>query len=125
MPVNQKRVVMVVDDDESILDTTGTLLEFFGFDVITAHDGIEALSLYKKHKPGLVFLDVKMPRMDGFETFFKLEEQFPKAKIIFMTAHGDDSKWQEAKRKNALALIEKPYSAESLREMTEKYYPKS
>lgn len=120
-----KGLILVVDDDESVLDTTSTLLEFFGYSVIQARNGIEAISKYREERPGLVFLDVKMPKMDGYEAFFELEKEFPNAKVIFMTAHADFSKWSEAKKRHALDLIEKPYSAEQLKKLTTKFYPKN
>jgi len=123
--MDKKGIVLVADDDEAVLDTTTIFLEFFGYNVIKAKNGYEAISKYKEHKPGLVFLDVKMPKMDGYNTFFEIEKEFPKAKVIFMTAHSDYSKWAMAKSKNALELIEKPYSAEKLKEVLDKYYPKN
>jgi DNA-binding NtrC family response regulator len=122
--MSKKGTILVADDDTGVLDTTSTLLEFFGYNVIQAKNGLEAISKYKEHRPGLVFLDVKMPKMDGYETFFEIEKEFPNAKIIFMTAHADYSKWQKAKSKNALELIEKPYSAEKLKELAEKFCTK-
>lgn len=122
--MNKKGTILVADDDEAVLDTTSTFLEFFGYNVIQAKDGPDAISKYKENKPGLVFLDVKMPKMNGYQAFFEIEEEFPEAKVIFITAHSDFSKWKKAKNKHALDLIEKPYSAEKLRELTEKFYPK-
>ena len=122
--MNKKGTILVADDDEAVLDTTCTFLEFFGYSVIQAKNGVEAVSKYKESKPGLVFLDVKMPKMDGYKAFFELEKEFPNARIIFMTAHADYSKWNKAKDKHALELIEKPYSAEKLKKLTEKFYPK-
>lgn len=116
--------ILVVDDDENVRDTTSTLLKLFGYSVIEAKDGIEAIEKFREFKPKLVFLDIKMPKMDGYEAFFEIEKEFPNAKIIFMTAHADYSKWKEAKDKHALELIEKPYSAEKLKELTEKFFPK-
>ena len=114
-------MILVADDDVAVLDTTVVFLEFFGYDVIFAKDGFEAISLFEKHHPDLVFLDVKMPKMDGYEAFFKLHEQFPNAKVILMTAHADYSKWDDAKNLGALELIEKPYSAELLKKLVTKY----
>jgi len=122
--MDKKGTVLIADDDEEVLDTTATFIEFFGYNVIKAKNGHEAISKYKEQKPGLVFLDVKMPKMDGYDTFFEIEKEFPKAKVIFMTAHADYSKWAMAKSKNALELIEKPYSAEKLKEILDKYYSK-
>ncbi|MDH3278620.1 MAG: response regulator [Nitrosopumilus sp.] len=122
--MNKKGTILVADDDKAVLDTTSTLLEFFGYNVIQAKDGLDAVSKYRENKPGLVFLDVKMPKMSGYQAFFELEEEFPEAKVIFITAHADFSKWKKAKSMHALELIEKPYSAEKLRELAEKFYPK-
>ena len=116
-----EHVILVVDDDLAVLDTTATLLELFGYRVVKAHDGHEALVKFKQFNPSLVFLDVKMPRMDGYKTFFELKKNFPKSQVILMTAHADYSKWDEAKKKNALEIIEKPYSAELLKKLVTKY----
>ena len=123
--MNKKGLILVADDDLDVLDTTVSLIELFGYDVIQAKNGIEAISQYEKSRPGLVFLDVKMPKIDGYKAFFELKKNFPDAKIILMTAHADYSKWNEAKKHDALALMEKPYSAEFLKNIVEKYYPKS
>ncbi|MGY5144062.1 MAG: response regulator [Candidatus Nitrosopumilus sp. bin_32a] len=119
-----KGSILVVDDDEAVLDTTSTLLEFFGYSVIKARNGIEGISKYREEKPGLIFLDVKMPKKDGYDTFFELKKEFPDVKVILMTAHADYSKWAKAKKSNALDLIEKPYSAEKLKKLAGKFYPK-
>ena len=119
-----KKTILVADDDEEILNITSTFLQFLGYTVIGAKNGIEAISKYREYKPGLVFLDVKMPKMDGYETFFELERGFPEAKVIFMTAHVDFSKWNDAKKKKALDLIEKPFTFERLKTLTDKFYPK-
>lgn len=113
--------ILVVDDDDAVLDTTITFLEFFGYDVVYAKDGFDAISKYEQHHPDLVFLDVKMPKMDGYETFFELKRRFPEIKAILMTAHADYTKWKEAKKNHALEIIEKPYSAELLKTLTDKY----
>jgi DNA-binding NtrC family response regulator len=123
--MTKKGLILVADDDLEVLDTTTSLIEFFGYDVIQAKNGSEAISQYKKNHPGLVFIDVKMPKINGYQTFFELKKDFPKVKVILMTAHADYSKWDDAKKHNALELLEKPYSAESLKNIIEKYYPKS
>jgi len=122
--MGEKKKILVIDDDAAVLDTTSTFLELFGYSVIQAKDGIEGISKFREHLPDLVFMDVKMPKLDGYETFFEIKHEFPQAKVIFMTAHADYSKWNEAKRKNALELIEKPYSPEELKKITARYCPK-
>ena len=60
-------VVLLVDDEQAILDITSQMLRDFGFSVCTAHDGIEAIELFKKHQSSIVvaLIDVTMPRMGG------------------------------------------------------------
>ena len=123
--MDKKRKILVVDDDESLLDTTSSFLEIFGFEPILAKDGEEAISLYKKFHPGLVFMDIKMPKKSGYDAFFEIQKEYPNAKIIFMTAHADYSKWNDAKKKHAVELIEKPYDPEYLKTLCTKFYSKN
>jgi twitching motility two-component system response regulator PilG len=60
--------VMVIDDSKTIRRTAETLLKKEGFEVITATDGFEALSVIADQKPDLIFLDIMMPRLDGYQT---------------------------------------------------------
>jgi twitching motility two-component system response regulator PilG len=60
--------IMVIDDSKTIRRTAETLLRTEGFDVIVANDGFEALSLVVDHRPDLIFLDIMMPRLDGYQT---------------------------------------------------------
>jgi twitching motility two-component system response regulator PilG len=60
--------IMVIDDSKTIRRTAETLLRKEGFEVIVATDGFEALSLVADNKPDLIFLDVMMPRLDGYQT---------------------------------------------------------
>jgi len=60
--------VMVIDDSKTIRHTAETLLRREGYEVITATDGFEALSMIADYRPGLIFLDVMMPRLDGYQT---------------------------------------------------------
>jgi twitching motility two-component system response regulator PilG len=60
--------VMVIDDSKTIRHTAETLLKREGYQVITATDGFEALSMIADYRPGLIFLDIMMPRLDGYQT---------------------------------------------------------
>jgi PAS domain S-box-containing protein len=108
--------ILLVDDEPSILTVTGDTLEAFGYEVLSAHDGTEAIELYRKHGDtiSLVLTDMTMPNMDGPTTIRHLLEINPEVKIIassgFMTSEGA-SRISTAKMKNFLA---KPYSAEAL-----------
>jgi len=108
---------LIVDDDIPLLENTAYMIETLGYEIITARDGVEAVNVYKTSKPSLTFMDVKMPRQDGFDAFFKIKEFDPEAKIILITAfHVDEKKFLKAKSMNLLGSIEKPYDIEKLEE---------
>ncbi|MGD1983183.1 MAG: response regulator [Chromatiaceae bacterium] len=60
--------VMVIDDSKTIRRTAETLLKKAGCEVLTATDGFEALSIIADHHPDLIFVDIMMPRLDGYQT---------------------------------------------------------
>ena len=60
--------VMVIDDSKTIRRTAETLLKREGADVVTATDGFEALAKIADHKPQIIFVDIMMPRLDGYQT---------------------------------------------------------
>jgi DNA-binding response OmpR family regulator len=81
--------VLVVDDDPAVRELAATVLQREGFTVLTARDGEEALACARAEKPGLVLLDLMLPRLDGFEVcrILRDESEIP---IMMLTARGDD-----------------------------------
>ena len=114
--------ILLVDDDVDLLENTAFMIKSMGYDVITAENGIEAVSKYKEIKPNLTVMDVKMPEMDGFDAFFKIKQFDPEAKVVLITAYAvDEKKHLKAKSMSLLATISKPYSFEILEETVRKY----
>ena len=70
------RTVLLADDDDTILDVTSRMLERLGFTVVTAIDGVEAVSVFRERGGDFMFviLDISMPRMDGVEALFELRK---------------------------------------------------
>lgn len=87
----KKTLILLIDDEPEILDLYETVLTREGFDVITALNGRDGIVLAKKRTPDLILLDLKMPVMDGMETFDKLKEdpETRDIKVVFLTAFGD------------------------------------
>jgi DNA-binding response OmpR family regulator len=85
MPNNKK--ILLVDDEPDIIDSLKIGLEDNGFAVDTYTDSALALSDFKTDVYDLVLLDVKMPKMNGFELFEKLREKDSKVNVCFITAH--------------------------------------
>ncbi len=80
--------VMVIDDSKTIRRTAETLLKKAGCEVITAIDGFSALAMITDHKPDIIFVDVMMPRLDGYQTcaLIKHNHIFKKTPVIMLTS---------------------------------------
>jgi len=82
----QAQKILVVDDERSISDLIATSLRFVGFEVETAANGSEALTVAEAFRPDAVVLDVMMPGMDGFEVCKKLRDDGQSIGVLFLTA---------------------------------------
>lgn len=117
-----KKTILLVDDDIDLLENTAYMIKSLGYDVVTAEDGQDAVVKYKELKPDLTIMDVKMPKMDGFEAFFKIRQFDSESKVVLITAFSiDEKKHLKAKSMNLLATISKPYSFEKLEELVTTY----
>lgn len=85
-------IILLVDDEPDILEIISFNLRSEGYQVITAENGLKAISLAEKHKPHLVILDVMMPEMDGIEACEKMRaiDELSETVITFFTARGED-----------------------------------
>jgi CheY-like chemotaxis protein len=83
---NKIKKILLVDDEPDVTYTIKNILEDNGFQVDTFNDPNFALKSYTNHYYNLVILDIKMPKMDGFELYTKIKEKDPKVKICFLTA---------------------------------------
>ncbi|MGI0051184.1 MAG: response regulator [Nitrososphaeraceae archaeon] len=83
---NKIKKILLVDDEPDVTYTIKNILEDNGFQVDAFNDPNFALKSYISHYYNLVILDIKMPKMDGFELYTKIREKDPKVKICFLTA---------------------------------------
>ena len=83
--------VMVIDDSKTIRRTADSLLKKAGYEVITATDGFESLSRIVDHKPDIIFVDIMMPRLDGYQTcaLIKRNEVFRRTPVIMLSSKDD------------------------------------
>jgi DNA-binding response OmpR family regulator len=86
MSTIKNKNIMIVDDEPDITFTLKDILEDNGFKVDSFNDPILALNSYKSNFYGLVILDIRMPKINGFQLYVKVREKDPKAKICFLTA---------------------------------------
>jgi PAS domain S-box-containing protein len=116
LPLGHGELVLVVDDEESIREITRGTLETFGYKVLTASDGTEALALYadKKNEIAVVLTDMVMPFMDGSATIRALQRMDPKVRIIAASGLGAGQRAGEGALEGVSVFLNKPYTAEKL-----------
>ena len=102
--------ILVIDDEPAIRETMRMILEYEGYECQTAGSGAEGLTAVEKDAPDLVFLDIKMPGMDGLETLSRLRGLNDALPVVIVSAHGTASAALEAGRLGAFRFIEKPLS---------------
>ncbi len=108
--------ILFVDDEEVVRELGREVLESYGYKVIPASDGIEAISIYEKQKDGidLIILDMIMPKMGGIETFERLQAVNPAVKVIVSSGYSSDGHYQAVLQKGAKGFIQKPYKINEL-----------
>jgi len=114
--------ILVVDDDPDILDAVAMILESQGYQVVTAHDGIEGLATLKAENPDLMILDLLMPKMDGFAVCKELQDpRWSKYKvpILILTSVREEASRRRYELETGLELdvddyVEKPMSPDVL-----------
>ena len=112
------KTILIVEDDEDSMEVTATVLQKAGYGIICATTGEEGLSSYEGNKPDLVLLDIRLPKVNGYDVFFKIKEKHSDAKVIFMTAFAvDNETYQKAKKLGLIYLLMKPFSFPFLKEL--------
>jgi chemosensory pili system protein ChpA (sensor histidine kinase/response regulator) len=111
-----KLVVMVVDDSITVRKVTTRLLERNGFTVVTARDGLDAISQLQECMPDMMLLDIEMPRMDGFElaTHMRNEDRFRHIPITMVTSRTGDKHRKRAAEIGINEYLGKPYQEHQL-----------
>ncbi len=108
--------VLVIDDEDDIRELCRVNLEFEGFDVIDAADGQAGLQQAARHRPDVIFLDLMMPGMDGWEVLQRLKEDDATAAIpvILLTARTGEEDQMRGWEEGILEYVSKPFNPMSL-----------
>ena len=114
----QRKRVLIAEDEPSIVLSLEFLLGEAGFDVISAADGAQALELANAHKPDLVVLDIMLPLVNGFEVcrILRAHPQLSQTPILMLTARGREHEVQRGLALGANAYITKPFATRELLE---------
>lgn len=111
-----RRHVLVVDDEPDVLLLCRVNLEFEGYDVTEASDGVEAMERVRERRPDIILLDVMMPRMDGWQVLKALKDdpEFSDVPVVMLTAKVQDQDQIRGWSSGAAEYITKPFSPLSL-----------
>ncbi len=108
--------VMVIDDSKTIRKTAEALLKNHGYEVITAVDGYDALSKIAEHEPNIIFVDILMPRLDGYQTcaLIKHNKRFKQTPVIMLSSK--DGIFDKAKGRvvGSEQYLTKPFTRDDL-----------
>lgn len=107
--------VLIVDDVEDIRDILSDRLQAYGYEVLTAIDGEEALEKVEKSSPDLVLLDIQLPGLDGMEVLSRIKRDHPQITVIMITAHGRIQLAVDAMKQGAYDFVEKPFDPDLIR----------
>jgi signal transduction histidine kinase len=116
----EKRTILIVDDEKINLDLTAKVFRNRGFTVLTASNAPEALALVKGNKPEIVVLDYMMPEMNGFSALKEIKQRFPATYVIILTGRGSERIAVELMKAGASDYIVKPFLNQDLVERVEK-----
>jgi len=108
--------IAVIDDDDSDLESAESILKEAGCDVVTAIDGFESLSKVTDAQPNLIFVDVMMPRLDGYKTCFLLKnnDAFKKTPIVMLLEKDSVFEHARAKLVGADDYLIKPFTKDNI-----------
>jgi two-component system, NtrC family, nitrogen regulation response regulator NtrX len=109
---SMKSRILVVDDEAEIRRSVRMILEYEGFEVLEASSGPDGIALVERESPDLVFLDIKMPGMDGLDALQRIKGTNEALPVVIISGHGTVSTAVEATKAGAFDFIEKPLTTE-------------
>lgn len=114
-----KKRVLIVDDEKELLMTMKIRLTSWGYDVLTADNGKEAISLFKKKAVDVVILDIMMPEMDGIEILKCIRRFNKKIPVIILTAYSDEERFDKFYKLGMAGFIQKGTAFENALELVQ------
>jgi PAS domain S-box-containing protein len=119
-----ERVILLVDDEETLLHALTHVLERNGFRVLKARDGIEAVEVFRQRNAEitLVLCDLGLPRMSGWEAFMKMRDLVPSVDAIFMSGHLEENLQAEIIKSGARGYLQKPFAVAEVLAAVNQFY---
>jgi CheY-like chemotaxis protein len=108
--------ILIAEDERDIRDLITFTLGFAGYEVVAASNGEEAVTLARQEIPDLILMDVRMPRMTGYEAcaVMKADDRLKDIPVIFLSAKGQDSEIQAGISAGAVEYLLKPFAPDQL-----------
>ncbi len=121
--MNAKTSILIVDDDRDLAESLADVLEARGYAVELAGSGEEGVARFQQQDFDLVFTDVKLPGMNGVESFFAFRKIKPDAKVVMMTGFSVEQLLAQAIENGALAVLHKPFAIPEILSVLERVKP--
>lgn len=112
-----KKKVLVVDDMAMNVNLVKSFLTIVGFDVLTASDGMAGLEVLKNNQVDLVFSDVEMPNMNGFEFLRNIKKSYPNLPVVMLTTLDKQEHMDRAAKLGADGYMVKPFTREKVNDV--------
>ena len=112
--MDKKTTILIVDDDLGMIETMTDILGDMGYDVDAAEDGYRAIEVVKEKEYDVALMDIKMPGINGVETFKWIKRVSPSTKVMMMTAYSVDDLINEALEEGACGVMHKPLEIEKV-----------
>jgi DNA-binding NtrC family response regulator len=118
--MDKKASILVVDDDIGMTETLADILDDMGYDVAVAGDGYRAIEMIGERAYDIVLMDIKMPGINGVETFKEVKRISPSTKVIMMTAYAVENLIKAALEEGCYGIIYKPLDIDKVMDLIEK-----
>ncbi len=115
--------IFIVDDNQDFAESLADILELEGHQVELVFDGETAIEKFRGQSFDITFMDVKLPGMNGVESFFEIRKINPQAKVVMMTGYSVEQLVSQAVENGALGVLSKPIETSQLLEQLEKVKP--
>ncbi len=114
----ESKKILVVDDDYDVLESCLLMLADEGHHVIGASNGSEAVEKYFEFEPDIVFMDIRMPGMDGYEAFLRIHRRDGDARVVFTSSYAlDEQRHEHVRGIASVGMIDKPVAWRDLKRM--------
>ena len=113
-----KKRILLVEDEPDLFEVVKAALEFQGYEIIPAHDGLAAFNKAKEHIPDIIILDIMLPKMDGYKVcgMLKADTRLSRIPIIMLTALGEDIDKKLGEEMKVDSYLVKPFEPHKLLE---------